>query len=85
MEYGWEACQGDSSETGAFRGDRTLANGMMKFLFALGQTPFDSTSGAAQASLHLAVLFAAGGHEVVFLATSRTEGSVAGGSGGWGI
>ncbi len=46
----------------------------MKFLFALGQTPFDSTSGAAQASLHLAVHLAAGGNEVVFLATSGTEG-----------
>lgn len=46
----------------------------MKFLFALGQTPFDSTSGAAQATLHLAVLLAKAGHVVSCLSTSATEG-----------
>lgn len=47
---------------------------MYRVLFAIGQTPFDPTSGAAQATLHLAELFAQQGLEVRSLATTGTEG-----------
>ena len=47
---------------------------MFRVLIAIGQTPFDPTSGAAQATLHLAELLAACGCEVRCLATSGTEG-----------
>ena len=46
----------------------------MRFLFATGQTPFDPTSGAAQATLHHMRLLAEAGHTVYALSTSGTEG-----------
>ncbi len=46
----------------------------MRIFIAIGQTPFDPTSGAAQATLHLAELLAHAGCEVRCLATSGTEG-----------
>lgn len=46
----------------------------MRFLFAIGQSPFDPTSGAAQATLHLGLILARAGHQVSILATSGTEG-----------
>lgn len=47
---------------------------MFRILIAIGQSPFDPTSGAAQATLHLAELLAEAGSEVCCLATSGTEG-----------
>jgi glycosyltransferase involved in cell wall biosynthesis len=47
---------------------------VFRVLIAIGQTPFDPTSGAAQATLHLAELLAGCACEVRCLATSGTEG-----------
>lgn len=47
---------------------------MFRIFIAIGQTPFDPTSGAAQATLHLAELLAMAGCEVRCLATTGTEG-----------
>jgi glycosyltransferase involved in cell wall biosynthesis len=47
---------------------------MFRILIAIGQTPFDPTSGAAQATLHLAELLAMASCEVRCLATTGTEG-----------
>jgi glycosyltransferase involved in cell wall biosynthesis len=47
---------------------------VFRILIAIGQTPFDPTSGAAQATLHLAELLAGCACEVRCLATSGTEG-----------
>ncbi|MFC7336770.1 glycosyltransferase [Haloferula chungangensis] len=49
-----------------------------RILIAIGQTPFDPTSGAAQATLHLAEMLAAHGHQVRSLSTTGTEGEFAG-------
>lgn len=49
---------------------------MFRILIAIGQTPFDPTSGAAQATLHLAELLAKNGCEVRSLSTSGTEGVI---------
>ena len=46
----------------------------MKLLVVIGQTPFDPTSGAAQATLHLAIFLAREGWEVRCISTSATEG-----------
>jgi glycosyltransferase involved in cell wall biosynthesis len=47
---------------------------VFRVLFAIGQTPFDPTSGAAQATLHLAEMLSQAGCEVCALATTGTEG-----------
>jgi glycosyltransferase involved in cell wall biosynthesis len=47
---------------------------VFRVLIAIGQTPFDPTSGAAQATLHLAELLAGCACDVRCLATSGTEG-----------
>ena len=49
-------------------------SGGIRVFIAIGQTPFDPTSGAAQATLHLAEMLAANGCQVRSLSTSGTEG-----------
>lgn len=46
----------------------------MRVFIAIGQTPFDPTSGAATATLHLAELLVLQGNEVRVLSTTGTEG-----------
>ncbi|MCB1132818.1 MAG: glycosyltransferase, partial [Verrucomicrobiae bacterium] len=52
---------------------------MFRVFIAIGQTPFDPTSGAAQATLHMAEMLARHGCEVVCLSTTGTEGRYSGG------
>lgn len=47
---------------------------MFRVFIAIGQTPFDPTSGAAQATLHMAEMLAGTGCAVRCLSTSGTEG-----------
>jgi glycosyltransferase involved in cell wall biosynthesis len=51
---------------------------VLRVFIAIGQTPFDPTSGAAQATLHMAEMLARHGCEVSCLSTTGTEGGFSG-------